>query len=52
MDKDVFYFVGIFVLFFGMLFGSMMYDSAIKQECRLKAIEKGYTAIEIQGICK
>ena len=52
MEKDIFYILGILFLFFGMLFGTLMYDSATKQECRLKAIDKGYTAVEIQGICK
>ena len=39
------------VLFFAMLFGALSYSSTLRNNCKLSAIQKGYSAIEIQGIC-
>jgi hypothetical protein len=41
-----------FVVFFGMFFGVMAYCETAKADCRTAAIQKGMTAIEIQGVCK
>ncbi len=44
--------VGGFLLFFGMLFFTCIYEATMKEECRLAAIEQGYAAVEVQAICK
>jgi len=52
MDHDLLIIVIGFVVFFGMFFGVMAYCETSKAECRIAAIQKGMTAIEIQGVCK
>ena len=44
--------IGGFLIFFAMLFFTSLYDSSSKADCRLAAIDKGYTAVEVQAICK
>lgn len=52
MEKEFYLFIGGALAVICIMFGSCMYSESLEEECRLKAIEKGYTAIEIQGICK
>jgi hypothetical protein len=42
----------VFVALFGMLFGTLSYEEKMRVECRMSAMQKGYTAIEIQAVCK
>ena len=46
--KETMIVVGGFLLFFGMLFFTCIYEATMKEECRLAAIEQNYTAVEIQ----
>ncbi len=39
------------VLFFIIMFGALSYSSTLRTECKMLGMEKGYSAIEIQGIC-
>jgi hypothetical protein len=50
--KQTLIFVGGFLVFFGLMFGVSMYSDNIRHECRLKAIEKGLNASEIQVVCR
>ena len=50
--KECAMFIGGFLIFFAMLFGMTMYDSTIKHECRLKAMEKNMPSSDIQTVCK
>jgi preprotein translocase subunit YajC len=51
--KEMIFAAVVFVLFFGMLFFSMIYSDTLRTECREKAMEKGvYSSAEIQVICK
>ena len=40
------------LIFFGMLTFISVYDSTMREECRLAAIQQNYTATDIQAICK
>lgn len=51
-QKEMLILVGGILLFFGMLFGAAVYDSSVKYECRVKAMEKNMTASDIQAVCK
>ena len=51
-DHDLLIMVIGFVVFFSMFFGLMAYCETAKVDCRTAAIQKGMTAIEIQGVCK
>ena len=45
--------VGILLFLFVIGFLTVCYSGSVHQhECRLKAIEKGLQAVEIQAICK
>ena len=44
--------IGGFLIFFGMLFFTSSYTEHLKKECRLASINKSYTAVEVQAICK
>lgn len=50
--KQMLILVGGFLVFFGLMFGVSMYSDNIRHECRLKAIEKGLNASEIQVVCR
>jgi hypothetical protein len=50
--KDVILAAIGFLIFFGMLFFTMIYSDTLRTECREKAMEKTFTSAEIQVICK
>ena len=50
--KQMLIFVGGFILFFAILFATSLQSDSIKHECRLKAIEKGMSASDVQAVCK
>ena len=50
--KETMVLVGGILLFFGMLVFVCGYSEALRADCRLAAINKGYTAVEVQAICK
>jgi hypothetical protein len=50
--KEYIVFPIAFILFFAMMFFSMIYMDTMRESCREAAIEKGYNAVEIQVICK
>jgi hypothetical protein len=52
MDHDLLIIVLGFVVFFGMFFGLCAYSETLKADCLAAAIQKGMTAVEIQGVCK
>ena len=51
MESDFWKVIGSVVLFFAMMFGALSYSSTLRTECKMTAIEKGYSAVEIQAIC-
>jgi hypothetical protein len=51
MDIEQIFATGFCIFIFG-FFGLLYQSSSQSQECKLKAIEKGMPAIEIQAICK
>ncbi len=51
MEDDFWKVIASVVLFFAMMFGALSYSSTLRNNCKLSAIQKGYSAIEIQGIC-
>ena len=51
MESDFWKVIGSVVLFFAMMFGALSYSNTLRTQCKLSAIEKGYTAVEIQAIC-
>ena len=51
MESDFWKVIVSVVLFFVVLFGSVGYSNTLRTQCKLSAIEKGYTAVEIQAIC-
>ena len=51
MENDFLKMVVGLVIFFGILFGALSYSSTLRTECKMLGMEKGYSAIEIQGIC-
>lgn len=52
MGAEIKVIVFCIVFFFGGLFGLGFYDSYLKNNCRITAINKGLSAIETQAICK
>lgn len=50
--KQTLIFVGGILTFFGLMFLASLHSDSIRHECRLKAIEKGLNASEIQVVCK
>ena len=42
----------VFLLFFAMMFSAMIYSDTMRVQCREAAIEKNYTAVEIQAVCR
>lgn len=51
IKESLVFVIGI-LIFFGMLFGMSLHSDSVRHECRLKAIEKGLNASEIQVVCK
>ena len=51
LDMDILVGAGTFIVFFSMLFGAMMYIDSKKTECKVTALQRGMTAIEIQAVC-
>ena len=51
LDMDILVAAGAFIVFFAMLFGIMMFSEAKKTECKVTALQRGMTAIEIQAVC-
>ena len=41
----------VFLLFFGMMFFAMLYQSTMTQQCKEMAMQTGFDAIQIQAIC-
>ena len=41
----------VFLVFFGMMFFAMLYQSTMTQQCKEAAFEKNFDAIQIQAIC-
>jgi len=50
--KEIIFAGVVFLVFFGMLFFSMIYTDTIRLQCREQAMQKTYTSAEIQVICK
>jgi hypothetical protein len=50
--KEMIFAAVVFLMFFGMLFFSMIYSDTLRIECREQAMQKTYTSAEIQVICK
>ena len=50
--KEIFGIIVSVFIFFGMLTFISVYDSTMREECRLAAIQQNYTATDIQAICK
>jgi hypothetical protein len=50
--KDGFLFLTGFLIFVGALSGAAVYEATLRQDCREVAITKGYTAVEVQAVCK
>lgn len=51
MGSDFWKVIASVVLFFIIMFGALSYSSTLRTECKMLGMEKGYSAIEIQGIC-
>lgn len=51
MESDFWKFFIVITAFFAILFGALSYTNNLRTECKLSAIQKGYTAVEIQAIC-
>lgn len=51
LDMDIFVGASAFIVFFAMMFGAMMYSESKKTECKVNALQRGMTAIEIQAVC-
>ena len=51
LDMDILVAAGAFIVFFAMMFGAMMYSESKKTECKVTALQRGMTAIEIQAVC-
>jgi hypothetical protein len=51
MENDFWKFIVGLIVFFGILFGALSYSSTLRTDCKMLGMEKGYSAIEIQGIC-
>lgn len=42
----------VFIALFGMFFGTLSYEEKMRVECRMSAMQKGYSAVEVQAVCK
>ena len=51
LDMDILVGASACIVFFAMMFGAVMYSDAKKTECRVVALQRGMTAIEIQAVC-
>ena len=51
LDMDILVAAGSFIVFFAMMFGAIMYSDSKKTECKVTALQRGMTAIEIQAVC-
>jgi len=51
IKQTLIFVVGV-LAFVGMMFGASLHSDSIRHECRVKAIEKGLNASEIQVVCK
>jgi hypothetical protein len=51
IKESLVFVVGILV-FFGLMFAASIISNSLIHECRLKAIEKGMNASEIQVVCR
>ena len=51
VDMDILVAAVAFIVFFAMMFGAMMYSDSKKTECKVTALQRGMTAIEIQAVC-
>ena len=40
------------VLFFAIMFGAIVYGDSKKAECRVAALQRNMSAIEIQAVCR
>ena len=49
--KQLLIFVGGFLLFFAALFISTNYAESLTNECKVKGLQAGRPAIEIQAVC-
>lgn len=51
LDMDILVAVVGLIIFFAMMFGAVMYSDSKKTECKVTALQRGMTAIEIQAVC-
>jgi hypothetical protein len=51
MESDFWKMIVGLIIFFAILFGALSYSSTLRTECKMLGMGKGYSAIEIQGIC-
>ena len=51
MKEGLLFFAG-FIVFIGTLTFVSVYEATQRQACREVAITKGYTAVEVQAVCK
>ena len=51
LDMDILVAAVAFIVFFAMMFGALMYGDSKKTECKVIALQRGMTAIEIQAVC-
>ena len=51
LDMDILVAAGAFIVFFAMMFGALMYGDSKKTECKVAALQRGMSAIEIQAVC-
>jgi len=51
MDMDILVAVAGLIIFFAMMFGTIVYGDSKKTECKVVALQRGMTAIDIQAIC-
>lgn len=51
MENDFWKVIALVVVFFCIMFGALSYSSNLRTDCKMLGMEKGYSAIEIQGIC-
>jgi hypothetical protein len=50
--KQTLIFVGGILVFVGLVFAMSLHSDSIRHECRLKAIERGMIASDVQVVCK
>jgi hypothetical protein len=51
MENDFWKMILGLIVFFAIMFGALSYSSTLRTECKMLGMEKGYSAIEIQGVC-